>query len=354
MSGPTPVAAPAALQSDAADPIGLSLVALREWLSVAIPEVSPGQLTAEPIAGGKSNLTYIVRAGEWEAVLRRPPLGHVLATAHDMAREFRVLSALRSSAVPIPDPVALCEDDAVIGAPFYIMTFVAGRAFRTADDLADRDAARVRRVTEGLVDTLVALHSVDPDAVGLAEFGRPEGFLPRQVRRWRTQLESSRTRDLPDADVLHDLLLARVPAHPAVAIVHGDYRLDNLLIRDDDTVAAVTDWEMSTLGDPMTDLAMLLVYCRLGREEAGDLLGDAPRAPGFLSEDEVLARYLSGIGRAPGDVGFYLGLASYKLAIIMEGIRTRHLQGKTVGPGFDVIGAGVEPLLRSGIEAMRG
>ena len=334
------------------DPPGLRLEALARWLDDALPDVPPGPVRAEPIAGGKSNLTYIVRRGEWTAVLRRPPLGHVLATAHDMAREYRVITALRTSAVPAPEPLALCEDAGVIGAPFYVMSYVPGRSFRTAADLSGHDPARVRRITEELVDTLVALHLVDPKAVGLETFGRPEGFLPRQVRRWRTQLEASRTRALPDADVLHDLLTTRMPPDPAIAVVHGDYRLDNLLIADDDTVAAVTDWEMSTLGDPVTDVAMLLVYHRLALESAGDLLGDAPRAPGYLSESAVLARYSHGVGRRVDDIGFYLGLASYKLAIIMEGIRTRHLQGDTVGPGFDAIGGAVRPLLRSGIELM--
>jgi len=314
---------------------GLNLTRLDPWFRSTVPDVGD-HLDAHLIAGGKSNLTYEVTDGRRAWIVRRPPLGHVLATAHDMVREHRVMSALQGTGVPVPTTYALCTDEEVLGAPFYVMERVEGRPYRYAAELESLGPERTRTIAEGLVDTL-------------AHFGRPEGFLARQVSRWRKQLDASYSRDLPAADELHAALATDVPQESAAGIVHGDYRLDNVLVDDGDRPAAVIDWEMATLGDPLTDLALLIVYRRLGH----NALADAAAAPGFLSEDEILERYAAGSARDLSRFGFYLGLASYKLAVIIEGIHYRHLHGQTVGPGFESVGAAVHPLLEAGLTSLK-
>ncbi|GEM31414.1 acyl-CoA dehydrogenase [Nocardia neocaledoniensis NBRC 108232] len=332
---------------------GLDLDRLGPWLRAAVPGVG-ADLTGRVLAGGRSNLTYTVSDGASSWIVRRPPLGHVLATAHDMAREYRVMAALRQTSVPVPAMYALCEDAEVIGAPFYVMELVAGRPYRHAAELAELGSERTQAMSAALVDTLADLHAVDPAAVGLADFGRPEGFLTRQVSRWKKQLDASRTRDLPLADELHALLAADVPAESTVGIVHGDYRLDNVLVDDRDRPAAVIDWEMATLGDPLTDLALMVVYGRLAAQLGRNaVVADATSAPGFLSEDEIIARYTARSDRDMSRFGFYLGLAAFKLAVIIEGIHYRFLRGQTVGAGFDALGDAVEPLLDTGRTALK-
>lgn len=330
---------------------GLDLDRLAGWLRPVLPDAGP-DLHAELIAGGKSNLTYLLTDGAQTWVLRRPPLGHVLATAHDMGREFRVMAALQDTAVPVPRMITFCADEDVLGAPFYLMERVAGTPYRRAAELAPLGPERTRRIAEALVDTLTRLHAVDPAGVGLADFGRPDGFLARQVERWRRQLAASRSRDLPGADALHDALAADVPAQSPTGIVHGDYRLDNVLVDKDDRPVAVVDWEMATLGDPLTDLALMVVYQRLGGLlEAAGL--DASAAPGYPTEAEVLARYAAGSDRDLARLGWYLGLASYKLAGILEGIHLRHRRGQTVGAGFAGVGDAVAPLLDAGLRSLK-
>ncbi|MBK1787933.1 phosphotransferase family protein [Prauserella cavernicola] len=332
---------------------GLDLTRLADWMPTALPGIAGEQLSARLIAGGRSNLTYEIGDGDRRWVLRRPPLGHVPAHAHDMGREYRVMSALAGTGVPVPATYALCTDDSVLGVPFYVMEKVEGTPYRTAAELTPLGPDRVRTISLRLVDTLVALHEVDPAEVGLADFGRAEGFLDRQVRRWSAQLAASRGRDLPAADELRDLLVANVPAQSAPGIVHGDYRLDNVLVDSSDRPAAIIDWEMATIGDPVTDLALLIMYQKLGRLSGGDVVSDSASAPGHLTEDEVRSRYRSRGGRDPAHWGFHLGLAAYKLAGIVESLHARHLNGTTVGAGFDRIGALTEPLLELGLTALR-
>ena len=331
---------------------GLDLARLGTWLPAAVPGAGR-HLTAELIAGGKSNLTYSVTDGTSGWIVRRPPLGHVLATAHDMAREYRVMTALQGTGVPVPTTFAFCEDTDVLGAPFYVMERVAGQPYRYKRQLEPLGAARTRSISESLIDTLAALHAVDPTAVGLDDFGRPDGFLERQVRLWKRQLDASRTRDLPEADELHRLLSADVPVQSATGIVHGDFRLDNVLVDAEDRAAAVIDWEMATLGDPLTDLALMVVYGRLGEQMQGDEVVDCASTPGFLSEDEIIARYSAHSHRDMSRFGFYIGLASFKLAAILEGIHYRYLNGHTVGAGFASIGPVIHPLLETGLRALK-
>ncbi|MEU6642641.1 phosphotransferase family protein [Saccharomonospora sp. NPDC046836] len=331
---------------------GLELARLGAWLQGNLPGAG-SDLSAELIAGGKSNLTYEVTDGASTWIVRRPPLGHVLATAHDMRREFRVMSALQDTPVPVPRTYALCEDVDVLGAPFYLMERINGRPYRSAAELAELGPERTLVISQGLVDTLAALHRVEPEAVGLGDFGRPEGFLGRQVGRWKKQLDASSTRDLPVADELYARLAADVPVESATGIVHGDYRLDNVLVDDRDRLAAVVDWEMATLGDPLTDLALMLVYGRLGEMLDGETVTDAASAPGFLDEREIIERYADNSERDLSGFGFYLGLAAFKLAAILEGINYRHLHGQTVGPGFDALGQTIHPLLELGLDALK-
>ncbi|MFJ1790190.1 phosphotransferase family protein [Kitasatospora griseola] len=336
-----------------AAPPGLDLERLRAHLDVALPSPTAGPLTARRFEGGRSNLTYLIEDGASRWVLRRPPLGHVLATAHDMAREYRVLAALAPTAVPVPDPVLLVEDEAVIGAPFYLMEYVEGVAHRDAKTLAALGEQRVHGLGEQLVDTLVALHTLDPVTVGLAGFGRPEGFLERQLRRWGKQLDASRSREVPGVDELHQRLADTLPDSPAPALVHGDYRLDNVLVGPDDRITAVLDWEMSTVGDPLTDLGLLVMYTELARRFDGVLPG-AALAPGFPDTDELVRRYAESSGRDVSGLGWYVGFASFKLAVVLEGIHFRWTQGGTVGAGFDRVGELVPLFVEFGRTSVEG
>ena len=339
--------------ADPADLPGLDLAPLTSWLDAACPGLRHGALSAEVIAGGKSNLTYRLTDGARLWALRRPPLGHVLPTAHDMAREYRVISALAGTGVPVARAIALCTDPAVIGAPFYVMSYVDGVVLDRPDAVRALDHDAARRVGEALVDTLVELHGVAPDEVGLADFGRPAGFLERQVRRWHKQWRASETRPVPELQQVVDGLLADVPESPPPAIVHGDYRLTNLIYTNDVTqIAAVVDWEMATIGDPLADLGLLVVYH--GLAEQSDLTMPRMRpADGFLSPDEMVARYTAGAQRDLDRLPWYVALGFFKLAVIAEGIAARHLQGKTVGAGFENFGAIVPMLLSRALDALR-
>jgi aminoglycoside phosphotransferase (APT) family kinase protein len=306
-----------------------------------------GELRAEVIAGGRSNLTYAVTDGAHRWVVRRPPLAHVLPTAHDMSREWRVISALRDTGIPVPEAVVLCDDQAVIGAPFYIMGFVDGHVVRNSlpPEWPDTNTTRQAMAT-ALVDTLLSLHEIVPDDVGLADLGRPEGFLERQVRRWWKQWEASTTRELPAILELHQRLLRGLPQPSAPGIVHGDYRFDNVIYAPDDPgrIAAVVDWEMSTIGDPLCDLGLLVVYWV--NDPSDPAAGAAPRGrlslgAGFPSGEEMVATYAARSGRDLSHLEWYVALGHYKLAIIAEGINARFLLGMTVGDGFETIGPAV-------------
>ncbi|WP_432095854.1 phosphotransferase family protein [Streptomyces sp. bgisy100] len=332
-------------------PPGLDLERLRAHLDRERPGLVGGPLGAELIEGGRSNLTYAVTDGTSRWVVRRPPLGHVLATAHDMHREHRVISALHPTTVPVPEPLLLCEDETVIGSPFYVMEFVEGTPYRTVEQLAPLGPERTRGVVLGLADTLVELHSVDPAAAGLADFGRPEGFLERQLRRWGKQLDASRNRDLPGIDELHAALGKELPRSPAPAVVHGDYRLDNVLVGADDRITAILDWEMSTLGDPLTDLGLLAMYSSL--DLPGSPVSTTGGAPGHPEASELIERYAAASGRDVSAISWYTAFAWFKLAVILEGIHYRFTLGRTVGADFDRIGPLVPVFIESGLTTLQ-
>jgi len=294
-------------------------------------------LEFELIGDGRSNITYRVSAGARSWVLRRPPLGNVLPTAHDMAREFRVIAALADTRVPVPRALALCEDTSVNDAPFYVMEYTPGvivGGTTLPDGFAEKPAER-RAMSLALVDTLVELHAIDPDSVGLGTFGRPQGYVERQVRRWSQQWERSSTGPLPEIDELIRRLRVALPESPAPAIVHGDYRLGNMALDPSDPshVIAVFDWEMATLGDPLADLGYTLIYWT-DPGEKDQMLRGAVSGPGMLTRAEIVAEYARRSGRDVASVDFYQVLALYKLAIISEGIYARFVAGQTLGDKF--------------------
>jgi aminoglycoside phosphotransferase (APT) family kinase protein len=317
-------------------------------LHAGTPSRPAPALRAELIQGGKSNLTYRLTDGSHNWVLRRPPLGHVLATAHDMVREYRVMSALTPTAVPVPAMVTLCEDPAVIGAPFYVMEYVEGSILRRTRDTDKLDDRQRTALAHRLIDTLTDLHEVDPAQVGLGDFGHPDGFLERQVRRWTQQLERSRSREIPGIDDLADELAKHVPASQRASVVHGDYRLDNVLVGPDQQIMAVLDWEMATLGDPLCDLGLLPVYATPAPGVAGIVSDGMGPHNGFPSIESLVGRYADRSGLDVSHLSWYTALGYYKLAVICEGIHYRYATGQTVGRGFDQIGTIVEPLVSAG------
>jgi aminoglycoside phosphotransferase (APT) family kinase protein len=331
---------------------GVDLAALTRWLDAERPGLRQGDLDGEVIAGGKSNLTYRISDGVSTWALRRPPLAHVLPTAHDMVREYRVISALAGTDVPVAPAVALCEDKTVLGAPFYLMGFVDGVVLDKPALLRELDPADATRSCELLMDTLVGLHEVDPAMVGLADFGRPEGFLARQVKRWHQQWQASETRPLEELARTVERLTTTLPEQSAPAVVHGDYRLTNVMFTPSiDRIAAVVDWEMATLGDPLTDVGLLVVYQDLAQH--GDTI--MPRMPserGFLTAEQMVAQYDRKSPRDLTHLNWYIGFGYFKLAVVAEGIHYRYTAGKTVGEGFDHFGAAVPVLLQAALSAL--
>jgi aminoglycoside phosphotransferase (APT) family kinase protein len=311
-----------------------------------------GELRAvQLIAGGRSNLTYRLDLDGGQIVLRRPPLGHVLPTAHDMSREYRVLSALAGTAVPVPQPLAICQDPEVIGAPFYLMRYVEGLVLRTAQDGELLSPAQAAELSELLAQMLGTIHGLDLAAVGLDTFGRPEGYLARQLARWQRQWELSNNREMPGYDELVARLTAGLP-DPVQAegtLVHGDFRLDNTLVQltTPARIAAVVDWEMSTLGDPLADLGLTLSYWADAGEAFPDLNVGATVTglPGFYTRGQFAARYAELTGRDVSAIGYYIAFGYFKLAVVLEGIHARYLLNQTVGEGFEREGPAVPILI---------
>lgn len=322
---------------------GIDAPAVEAWFAANVSAAQP-PLRFERIAGGHSNLTYRVSdaaGSSW--ALRRPPLGKRLGSAHDMVREHKVVAALGPTDVPVAPVAGLCEDEDVNGAPFYAMEFVEGPILRgLAEAELFPDEADRRAIGERVVDTLVAIHAVDPDAVGLGDLGRKEDYVARQLRRWQGQWEKSKTRELAAVDRVHERLAARIPEQGPATIVHGDYRLDNMILTDSGEVAAVVDWELCTLGDPLADVGLLLVYWTEPGEENPIGLGQpATLAPGFPTRRELIARYAEGSGRDLSELDFYVALGYWKLAVIIEGVYARYVAG-----GYGKVDAGVEYFAR--------
>ena len=316
-------------------PDGIDRAGVEAWFTDNVADVTL-PLAFERISGGRSNLTFTVTDADGRRwALRRPPLGKGLTSAHDMGREHRVVSALAPTDVPVAPIVGMCEDESVNGAPFFVMEFVDGPILRTSEEAIDAfDESERGAIGDRVAETLVKIHRVDPDAVGLGELGKKQDYVARQLHRWHGQWEKSKTREVPLVDEVHERLAARIPDQGPATIVHGDYRLDNMILSPSGEIAAVVDWELCTLGDPLADVGMLIVYWG---EPGDDLLPlhDPPTlAPGFPRREDVKARYAGLSGREMSEIDFYIALGHWKLAIILQGIIFRVAAGQ-YGKGED-------------------
>lgn len=326
-------------------PAGIDPGPVSAWLAAHTGAEPP--LRFEQFAGGRSNLTFKVTdsAGR-RLVLRRPPTGHVLASAHDMAREHRVISALHPTSVPVPSPVGLCTDPAVNGADFYVMGHVEGSIVFTVEEGLTVDEALRPVMAGSLVDTLAALHATDPDEVGLGDLGRRQDYCARQLRRWQHQVDEGSDRDLPRLRAIHDRLAASVPRQQGSGIVHGDYRLDNCIMGADGKVAAVLDWELCTLGDVLADVAGMVMwwgdFAGDGGPDRPDTAGGATRVPGFGTAADAVEHYARSSPRDLSAINWYLAFQYWRMACIYEGVRVRYAAGAmgdktdddTTGPDF--------------------
>jgi aminoglycoside phosphotransferase (APT) family kinase protein len=349
-----------ALTEQAAPP-----AAVGAYLAAELGDDAWRDVSVSLISGGKSNLTFVVTSGVGEVVLRRPPLSTVLPTAHDMRREHRVMTGLWSTPVPVPRTLALCTDESVLGAPFYVMERVHGHIVR--EQLPEgyaTTAAERRAIGDGLVDVLAALHDVEPGDVGLGDYGKPAGYLDRQVRRWTTQWEATPepedTNDGPELDRLAKRLADSLPQAPTGPIVHGDYRLDNVMLEPatPGVISAVLDWELSTLGDPLADVGLLYVYWQ--EKDDGAARQDSMAVPsvtaldGFPTRRELLDRYATRTGRDLSVLPWYVGFGCFKLAVVCAGVAARGRAGAMIGEGFIEMAARIGPLVRIGHNALDG
>ena len=334
-------------------PSGIDQVRVAAWLTGNTDLRAP--LVFELITGGASNLTFkVTDARGSRVVLRRPPTGHVLASAHDMVREHRIISALFPTAVPVPKPLGLCTDEEVNSADFYVMDFVPGSIVFTKADGFDVDEALRSQITASLVDTLAALHAVDPDAVGLGDLGRKEDYSARQLRRWKRQVDEGSDRDMPLVHELHEQLAASAPEQQGAGIVHGDYRLDNCMMAADGSVAAVLDWELCTLGDVLADVAGLMMWWG-DQSAAPGRFGDAPTTvPGFGTAEDVLDRYAALSERDLSMIPWYIAFQFWRLACITEGVRFRYVAGAMGDQHYDERAAldSIDYLLEMGRERL--
>ena len=327
-----------------------------EWLGANI-EGAVAPFRFDLIVGGRSNLTYLVSDAEnHRFVLRRPPTGHVLATAHDMEREHHIITAVGRTNVPVPLTLGLCTDSSVNEAPFYVMEYVAGVVLDSPERAEALPPALRRRTSEHLVDVLADLHDADVDAIGLGDLARREGYIERQIKRWSTQWANSKTRELPAIDQVAADLATNLPTQQGVSIAHGDYRFGNCIADvEHGRIAAVLDWELCTLGDPLADLGYLGVYW-VGVDGVGRH-NDPTGATGFLSYAEVVDRYASRTGRDVSQIDYYVAFSSWRLAVISEGVYARYLNGAMgaeVDPAaLELFRVGTEDLAMKALDAMR-
>ncbi len=332
---------------------GMDIAALHRYLTDAGIEVS-GELRVEPISGGRSNLTFKAFDDVSTWVVRRPPISGLTPSAHDMAREYTVARALQGTAVPVATTVAFDADGSALGAPMTVVEFVDGQVIRDQTDLARLSDHQAQEVTTALVRVLADLHAVDYRAVGLDTFGRPDGFLTRQLKLWAGQWDRVKTRELPDVTNLHTALTEALPQSTSASIVHGDFRIDNTILdaADPTIIRAVVDWELSTLGDPLTDVALMCVY----RSPVFDLVLGTDAAwtsPRLPTPDALAQTYAVASGRNLGAWNFYLALANFKLGIIGEGITHRALQGSDSGSGAARAAEATPEFMAAGLRALR-
>jgi len=316
-------------------PRGIDEQNVSKWFMEHVPEVElPLEFTL--IAGGRSNLTFKVDdAAGHRWALRRPPVSHVLPTAHDMSREHRIISALGPAGVPVATAIGLCTDEAVNQAPFYVMEFVDGHILRSAEQVEAAFPVPARAgIGHNLADTLASLHKIDPDDVGLGDLARRDGYIERQLRRWREQFKNG----IVNGDDYEGLvervaseLGQRIPEQIGLGIVHGDYRLDNTVFDDQGRVRAILDWELCTLGDPMADVGLLMVYWNDPSDADSPIGASATMAPGMATRKDLLERYAKASGRDVSAIPFYTAFGYWKLACIMQGVYARYLGGAGAG-----------------------
>ena len=311
-----------------AAPTGIDLTSFARWAATALPDTTP-PFTAEVIAGGQSNITaHVCDADGRDFVVRRPPLHGVLPTAHDMGREHRIIAALGPTPVPVPAALAYCDDPNVIGAPFYVMSYVEGIVLHDGDTaIAQLDQTARAHSGESLIDALVALHAVDVDAVGLGDLARRDELVARQLKRWHAQFDASKTRDLPAVDRVHELLSARIPPQRESTVVHGDFRLGNCIVDPDGDIRAVLDWEICTLGDPRADIGYVLATWAQPDDPLRADDHNPTLAPGFSTREALLDRYAARSGRDVDAIPYFVAFSFWRLACILEGVLARHLSG---------------------------
>jgi aminoglycoside phosphotransferase (APT) family kinase protein len=332
----------------------LDLVRLEPYLRSHFPDLG-GELVVRQFPSGHSNLTYFISLGEKEMVLRRPPFGSKVKSAHDMGREYHVLSKLHT-AYPTPKPLLHCTDESILGAPFYVMERVRGLVLRRnlppELQLAPETA---RRLSESFIDHLAALHQLDYTALGLADLGKPQGYLERQVRGWIERYHGSQTHDLPEVGPLSAWLREHMPAHSAGTLIHNDYKFDNMLLDPSDItqVKAVLDWEMCTLGDPLTDLGTALAYwIDPGDPPEMQAVRWGPTiVPGMLSRAQLGERYAEKTGRDLSNIVFYYVFAIFKVGVIIQQIYYRYFHGLTKDERFASLGEVAKTLMRVGLRA---
>jgi aminoglycoside phosphotransferase (APT) family kinase protein len=323
-------------------PEGINVANVTKWFEEHVPELA-APLTFTLIAGGRSNLTFRVEDAEGRAwAMRRPPLHHVLQSAHDMVREHRLMHSLGPAGIPVPVTVGLCTDEAVNERPFFVMEFVEGHILRTAPEAeAAYDEATRRVVGDHMADTLAALHAVDPDAVGLGDLGRHEGYIERQLKRWRGQYEQMQVEGVDHGGLVErvsDELARRVPVQQRTSVVHGDYRMDNVVLDDTGAVRAILDWEICTLGDPLADLGLLMVYWADPTDSMA-VLGLSPTtARGFSTREQVMERYAAVSPLDLSGIGYYTAFGYWKLACILQGVYARYVAGAGAGDQGSVDG----------------
>lgn len=308
---------------------------LTAWLNERVAPVE--SLTAEVIAGGRSNPTFQLRAADGRSwVLRRPPPDAVLPTAHDVAREHRVLAALQGTPVPVPAVVGFSDDRSLIGAPFYVMEFVKGHVVRrTRDVLHGLRPDERASLAHNLVDVLAQIHGVDVDAAGLGGHGRRDSYLQRQLRRWSRQYQETLTHDLPDMQAGLELLERLQPAQVRTTLVHGDYRLDNVILGETWNVEAVLDWELSTLGDPLCDLGQLISRCAWGQVDRGEQQAGLSTLEGFSDKDGLASSYADLTGADVAGIDYYVAFAEWRSAAILQGVYYRQIRGLVAGSSGD-------------------
>jgi aminoglycoside phosphotransferase (APT) family kinase protein len=329
----------------------LNIDNVERFLREHLPDLPEGPLEVEQFASGHSNLTYLLRCGEWEAVLRRPPLGPVAPKAHDMKRESKILSLMHEVFPLAPRPYVFSEDESIAGATFYVMERKKGIVLDNKwPDGIECSPELCRRVSESVVDTLVELHSIDWEAAGLASIGRPEGFMQRQVQGWIGRYERAKTDEIAAADKAARWMLDHIPLSPPATIVHNDFKLNNMIFSDQDPaqVVAVVDWEMTTIGDPLSDVAITASYW----DEAGDAellrsgFSSVTALPGFFSRRQFIEQYAAKSGRDMESFDFYLTYAYYKVAVICQQIYYRWKKGQTQDPRFERLGQVTQNLMQ--------